>query len=91
VAEEGFDRVFRNRQAPADVPEHPAPDGDPIWLPGALHDAGLVKSNSEGKRLVAQGAVKIDGDAVMSEDTPRGELIDRIVSVGKRRFVRFTS
>lgn len=88
-AEEGFDRVFRNKLAPSDIPEHPAPTGDPIWLPGALHDAGLVTSNSEGKRLVAQGAVKIDGDAVTSEDVPRVGLIDRIVSVGKRRFVRF--
>lgn len=89
-AEAGFDRVFREKQAPRDIPEHPAPEGDPIWLPGALHEAGLVKSNSEGKRLLAQGAVKVDGEPVMSEDAARELVVGRVVSVGKRRFVRFT-
>lgn len=88
-AEDAFDRVFRQKDAPDEVDEHSLPDGDPVWLPAVLKDAGLVKSSSEAKRLVAQGAVKIDGEPV-GEELPRTSLVDQVVQVGKRRFVRFT-
>ena len=83
----------------ADVPTDAVPDDvdtfvltgpdDPVWLPGVLADAGLVTSNSEGRRMVTQGAVKIDGDTVETEDVARASVVDHVVQVGKRRFVRF--
>lgn len=90
AAEEAFDRLFKEHQAPTQVDECLLPDGDPVWMPGALREAGLVKSGSDGKRLVAQGAVKIDGESITSEDVPRAALVDKTVQVGKRRFVKFT-
>ncbi|MBT8247490.1 MAG: tyrosine--tRNA ligase [Acidimicrobiia bacterium] len=87
-AEEAFDRVFRQKDAPEEVDEFGLPDGDPIWLPGVLKDAGLVKSSSEGRRLVAQGAIKIGGHAVAGEELQRTEIAGQVVQVGKRRFVR---
>ncbi len=86
-AEAAFDRVFREKDAPEEVDEFILPDGDPVWLPGVLKDAGLVKSSSEAKRLVAQGAVKIDGEPV-GEELARASVGGRVVQVGKRRFVR---
>ena len=88
-AEKAFDRIFRQKDAPDQVPEHAAGENDPVWLPGLLKEAGLVKSSSEGKRLVSQGAVKIDGDVADAEEVDRADLVDRVVQVGKRRFVRF--
>lgn len=90
LAEEEFDRVFREHRPPDDVPTHPLPSDDPVWLPGVLRDAGLVASGSEARRLIAQGAVRLDGNKVDTESVPRDDLAGRIVQVGKRRFVRLT-
>lgn len=87
-AEAAFDRVFRDKDAPEEVPDFELPAGDPVWLPAVLKDAGLVTSSSEGKRLVAQGAIKIDGEPVPGEELSRRALANQIVQVGKRRFVR---
>ena len=61
AAEEAFDRVFVSGDVPADIPEHleAAADG-PVHVPALLSRAFGV-SSSEGRRLVAQGAVKLDG------------------------------
>ncbi|MET0849248.1 MAG: hypothetical protein ABWY46_23985, partial [Pseudomonas sp.] len=59
-AEEHFTRVVRQGREPEDVPEHALPAGDPVHLPAVLADAfGL--STTEGRRLIAQGGVKVDG------------------------------
>jgi tyrosyl-tRNA synthetase len=86
-AEAAFDRVFKAKDAPEEVDEFVLPDGDPVWLPGVLKEAGLVKSSSEAKRLVGQGAVKIDGEPV-GEELSRATVAGQVVQVGKRRFVR---
>lgn len=90
-AEAAFDRVFKEKDAPDEVAEFPLTPDDPVWLPGVLKEAGLVKSTSEAKRLVAQGAVKVGGKPVAGEEVARTDLAGRIVQVGKRRFVRFVA
>lgn len=87
-AEEAFDRLFVAKEAPEDVPERPLIEGDPVWLPAALADAHLVSSNSEGRRMIAQGAVRVDGERVAAEEMARVDLMGRVVQVGKRRFAR---
>jgi tyrosyl-tRNA synthetase len=87
VAEEHFTRVVREGQAPDEVADFPLPAGDPVHLPAVLADAfGL--STSEGRRLIAQGGVKLDGEAVMELDLPRDRLDGVVLQAGKRRFVR---
>jgi tyrosyl-tRNA synthetase len=90
-ADEHFTRVVRRGEAPApeQVPNAPLPPGDPLHLPALLHEAGLVGSTSEARRLIAQEAVRIDGDVVTNLDTPRARLDGALVQVGKRRFMRF--
>jgi len=86
-AEDDFDRVVRRKEIPDDVPERTLPAGDPVHLPALLADAfGL--STSEARRLIAQGGVKIDGQAVTDLDLPRGRLAGSVLQAGKRRFVR---
>ena len=88
AGEEHFTRVVRRHEAPADVPEVSLPEGDPVHLPALLVESFGVGSTSEARRLIQQGAVKIDGAAAASVDVPRASLGGTLVQVGKRRFGR---
>jgi tyrosyl-tRNA synthetase len=88
-AEAHFTRVVREGQAPEDVPEAELAPGDPVHLPAALASAFGI-STSEARRLIVQGAVRIDGEPAAEElDLPRSRLEGALVQAGKRRFVRF--
>jgi tyrosyl-tRNA synthetase len=84
-----FTRVVREGEAPADVPEAKLPPGDPVHLPALLVEHLGVSSTSEARRLISQGAVKIDGQAASEIDVPRASLQGALVQAGKRRFMRF--
>jgi tyrosyl-tRNA synthetase len=89
-AEEHFTRVVREGQAPEDVPEVTLPAGDPVHLPALLVGALGVGSTSEARRLIAQGGVKLDGEAVAELDLPRARLVGALIQVGKRRYATLT-
>jgi tyrosyl-tRNA synthetase len=88
-AEAHFTRVVREGQAPDDVREHPLPADDPVHLPAALA-AVFGLSTSAARRLIGDGAVKVDGEVVRELDLPRSRLENALVQAGKRRFVRLT-
>ena len=53
------------RGVPDQVPEvHVKTTGETLWIAKALSQAGLVKTTSEGKRLVEQGGVEVDGQRI---------------------------
>lgn len=92
-AREHFDRVFREKELPEDLPEADLPpdvvkDGL-VWLPRLLSATGLAKSNGEARRLIEQGAVRLDDEVVQeaAELTPE-RLHGAVLQVGKRRFLR---
>ena len=87
-AEAHFTRVVREGGAPDDVPELPLPDGDPLHLP-ALLAAAFGLSTSDARRMISQGAVKLDGAPVTELDIARADMVDSLVQAGKRRFVRY--
>ena len=88
-AEENFERVFQKHDTPADVPEVEVTVAeDAVWLPRLLTIAGLVSGTGEGRRMIKQNAVSIDGgkiDDVEYHVKPAGELLLR---VGKRKFCK---
>jgi tyrosyl-tRNA synthetase len=88
AAEAHFTRVVREGGAPEDVPEAALPPDDPVHLPRVLADTGLAPTTSEARRLIAQGAVRIDGEPTLELDIPRARLRDALVQAGTRRFVR---
>ncbi len=90
-AEAAFDQVFKRGEIPDEVRGFALPSDDPIFLPALLREAGLVKSSSEARRLISQGAVKMDGETVTDETLSRSTLDGVTVQVGKRRFVRLTA
>jgi tyrosyl-tRNA synthetase len=88
-AERHFTRVVREGQAPEAVPEAALPEGDPLHLPALLVDQLGLGSTSEARRLIAQGAVRLDGEVVTDLDLPRSRLAGALLQAGKRRFARF--
>jgi tyrosyl-tRNA synthetase len=86
-AEEHFTRVVREGQAPEETDEAVLPEGDPVHLPALLNRL-FGMSTSEGRRLIAQGGVKVEGEPVRELDVPRSRLEDALLQVGKRRFMR---
>ncbi len=93
-AEEAFDRLFKQNEAPEEMPEAAIPtaavDGGSVYLPRALVELGLAGSRSEARRLISQGGVRINGDPVTEDDQPLEDLVGAVLQVGKRRFVRIT-
>jgi tyrosyl-tRNA synthetase len=87
VAERAFDLVFRERGIPEEVGVFPLSEDDPVHVPGLIRDA-LGLSGSEARRMVAQGAVKVDGVVLEAQEAPRASLVGRVLQVGKRRFIR---
>jgi len=89
-AEEHFTRVVREGQAPEEVLEVALPGDDPVHLPRILQSE-FSMSTSEARRLIAQGGVRLDGEAVSELDVPRDRLAGALLQAGKRRFVRFAA
>ncbi len=90
-AAEDFERRFSRREVdPEKFPEVVVGTGGvAVPLVRALLDAQLVASTSEGRRLITQGAVKVDGERVSD---PKVELVPgtHLVQVGKLRAARLT-
>ena len=87
-----FDQVFVEHKPPDDVEEADIPsscveDGK-VYVPRLLHALGLASSGGEGRRLIAQGGVHVDGRTLDAEDAAVDDLRGKVLRVGKRRFVR---
>jgi len=89
AAEEEFLRVHRRRELPTEIAEAELPADDPVYLPGLLVSALGISSNSEARRLIEGGGVRLEGEPVRGLELPRDELAGRVMQVGRRRFVRF--
>jgi len=91
-AEENFTRVFQKRELPEDIPEYgfaasSVQDGlYQLDVAPTLLREGVVQSNGELKRLLAQGAVELDGKKVNTSAINARD--GSILKVGKRHFVR---
>ncbi len=90
AAEEAFTRTFQRREMPEEVPEFEL-SGDPQEsdLLDILKNAGLVGSKSEGRRLLGQGAIEVDGRPVFEPVVPLAD--GTLIRVGKHRFLRMVA
>jgi len=88
-AEEEFNRIFREKQKPSEIPEMKlAAKEYPIT--DLLTETGLATSKSEARRLIEQGGVRIDDEA---QTDVQKDIIVRdgmIIQVGKRKFVKIS-
>jgi tyrosyl-tRNA synthetase len=91
AAEERFNEVHVRREIPEDIPVFalPANGEGAVHLP-ALIAGAFGTSASEARRLIKQGAVKLDGEPVAADvlDLPAEGLAGCVLQAGKRRFAR---
>lgn len=99
AAEAHFDRLFKQRELPEDIPEVEVSLDNPAirysedrgaWIPGLLVAAGLASSNGEATRLIDQGAIALDGERVDNRNATvpmqPGDVV--LLRRGKRKFAR---
>lgn len=86
-----FENVFREKNLPADIPLFKIKwdQTGEVWLPKALSDAGVVTSSSDGRRMIEQGAVSVDGRKVADPGFLLLKNGEKLVKVGKRKFIKF--
>lgn len=88
-AEANFVKRFRDNQTPDEmVTITLTAAGEKILLGKVLAEAGLVKSNSEGRRAIQQGGVKVNGEKIADENLELACRGEYVLQVGKRRFAR---
>jgi tyrosyl-tRNA synthetase len=90
-AEAAFDLVFKAKGTPDEMPSIRLESTEEVYLPALLESAGMVASRSEARRLIEQGAVKVDGEKVQEESLNATALAGRVIQVGKRRFIQVES
>ena len=85
-AEHHFNTIVVGKGTPDDIPEFSLNEEDLIV--NVIFDAGILQSKGEARRMIKQGAVKLDGGYItdiQATITPSGE---QILKVGKRRFLK---
>jgi tyrosyl-tRNA synthetase len=89
-AHAAFIERFAQKTLPTDLPllEIAAGDTQGLRIPQALKEAGLVASNSEATRKLAEGAVRVDGQKVADRELRLAVGAEHILQLGPRRFAR---
>ena len=83
-AEENFVKVFQKGSSPDDMPIFMLYAGQTVL--DVLVEAGLVTSKSEGRRLIQQNGVRLDGEILSDANQPFPHT--GVLQVGKRHFIK---
>jgi tyrosyl-tRNA synthetase len=83
-AEQSFVRVFQQGDLPEDMPEYTLRNGDTVL--DVLLAGKLVASKSEGRRMIDQNGVRLDGETLSDPTQPFPH--PGVLQVGKRRFLK---
>lgn len=87
-AEKEFNRVFKQKEQPVDIEEFKLVGTEPVWIVKLLTDTGMVKTNGEGRRLIRQGAVSLNGEKITDENAELNIETGSILKAGKRKFMK---
>ena len=85
-AENHFNTVVVGKGIPDDIPEYTLSSEDQII--NVIFNAGLLKSKGEARRMIKQGAVKLDGESIADIQATIRPSGEQILKVGKRRFLK---
>jgi len=95
VAEEEFNKVFRNKELPTDIPVFEIPKGYPkknYFILDLLFDAKLASSKNEAKRLVEGKGVEVQTGNRKEKITDWKKEVNledgMIIKVGSRKFIK---
>ena len=84
-AMERFKLVYSQRDIPDDIPVIVA-EASEVWLPRFFTEHGLAASTSEGRRMIQQGAVRVNGEKYQQEELRLAD--EMVIQIGKRKFAR---
>ena len=87
-AYETFENITINKNIPDEIENIAINSNIELHLPKFLLDNNIIKSNSEGRRLISSGAFKINDEKYENLDINSDDLIDKTLQIGKRNFVR---
>ena len=87
-AANSFENVTVNKNIPDEMEEIILENDISIHLPKFLAENGILKSSSEGRRLISSGGFKINNEKYDKLDINSEELIDKTIQIGKRNFLR---
>ena len=87
-AANSFENLTVNKNIPDEIEEIIIKKDISIHLPKFLAENGILKSSSEGRRLISSGGFKIDNEKYDKLDINSEDLIDKTIQIGKRNFVR---
>ena len=87
-AYESFENITINKNIPDEIENIAINSNIELHLPKFLLDNNIIKSNSEGRRLISSGAFKINDEKYEDLDINSDALIDKTLQIGKRNFVR---
>ena len=88
AAEGSFENITINKNLPENMPETNIDEGIDVHLPNFLTENELTKSNSEARRLIESGSIKINDQKVELLDINSSDLIGKTLQVGKRKFLK---
>lgn len=89
TAQRSFEQVFARHENPDDIPEKQLTvEEEEIWLPKLLLEAGLVNSTSDGRRMIKQNAVSVNGKKIQDMNGNVSTTGELLLKVGKRRFCK---
>lgn len=83
-AEEAFVHIFQQQKLPEDIPEYTIQPDQTVL--DVLQDSGLVSSRGEGRRLISQNGIRLDGETLTDPNQPFPH--PGVLQAGKRRFLR---
>jgi tyrosyl-tRNA synthetase len=84
-----FESKFQRRQIPDDVPVFKL--GQTLWVCELMKQLHFASSTSEARRLLGQGAVRVDGSTVTDVNFRFVPGKHKILEVGRRRIARIES
>jgi|TARA_A100001035_G_scaffold279724_1_gene281989 tyrosyl-tRNA synthetase len=87
-AANSFENVTVNKNIPDEIEEIILESDINIHLPKFLAENDILKSSSEGRRLISSGGFKINNEKYDKLDINSDDLIDKTIQVGKRNFIR---
>jgi tyrosyl-tRNA synthetase len=83
-AQQNFVKTFQKKDVPDDIPEYVVAKDQTVL--DVMIDAHIVGSKSEGRRMIEQNGVKLDGKVVGDASKPLPK--EGILQVGKRHFLK---
>lgn len=82
-----FKRIFREKALPAKIPVYRVAEST-IWIVKLLTDLRFASSNAEARRLISQGAVRVNNEKITDPEYELEIEDELVMKVGKRKFAK---